>query len=191
MRSRVDEPPGDEELIAHCLTGQENAWGMLAERLRRLAQRLVAPRQAWSLVETDDLVQNVLVTLLADDYRLLRAYDPRRAQLNTYLAVILRRRAAAEQRKQIREPLLNQLGPDFDLPASGSGAIQAHDTWDLVERTLAPLDVLILRYTAEGYQADEIADLLSRSRGCPFTAAGIRQRRSRARQRLHRLGTSL
>lgn len=191
MRGCADESPDDEELVARCLTNQENAWETLAERLRRLACSLIASRQASSPAEVDDLVQEVLATLLADDRRLLRVYDPRRAQLTTYLAVLLQRRAAVQRRKQTREPLLDQLSPNFDPPASGSDTTQRDDTWDLVQRALPPLDVLILRYTAMGYHADEIAVLLSHSQGRPFTAEAIRQRRSRAGQRLRRLHPSL
>lgn len=187
MRGSVHESPDDEELIASCLAGQEDAWETLAERLHRLAYRLIAFHQAWSPSEVDDLVQEVLAILLANDRRLLRAYDPHRARLSTYLAVFLRRRAAAQQRKQQRERSFNQLSPDFEPHAHTSADAQANEAWDLVERTLPPVDVLILRYTVMGYHADEIASLLSHSHGRPFTAEAIRQRRSRAGQRLRRL----
>lgn len=183
----TDVAQDDAALVARCLEGTDSAWAELAVRVGRLARSLPYLWQAWSPADIDDVVQETLYVLVADGYRLLRAYEPARARLNTYLAVIVRRCASAHHRKQAR---LGQLLPERDLPAAGSGADSMSDLWELAVRTLSSLDVLILRYTAMGFEADEIARLLSHSQGRPFTAAGIRQRRSRASRRLQRIRPS-
>ncbi len=50
--------------------------------------------------ELGDLVQEVFLRLVKDEYRLLRQFDPARASLKTYLALIARSVARESQRRQ-------------------------------------------------------------------------------------------
>lgn len=82
-----------EALIEMCVNGEVAAW----EEFRRRYHRLIAgvvfrTTQKWgeaSLLTIDDLIQETYLKLCADDFRLLRAYDPKHADaIYGYLKVI-------------------------------------------------------------------------------------------------------
>jgi len=63
----VEELLDGPTLVGHCLAGQERAWQAVADRLHRLASAWLALHQAGSPADVDDLVQEVLTILLAND----------------------------------------------------------------------------------------------------------------------------
>jgi DNA-directed RNA polymerase specialized sigma24 family protein len=92
------------DLVQRALTGDEYAWYLLFHdqqpRLIAKVRQLLGPRH-----RHDDLAEEVAArvwsAVLADDFRLLRAYDPQRGRLGTFLGrrvslemlVVLRARA--------------------------------------------------------------------------------------------------
>ena len=78
----------DSELEA-LARGENGAWETFVRRHAGLvvaAVRGVAREPA----EIEDLVQEVFLRLCRDDFRLLRSYDPARAQLSTWITIIAR-----------------------------------------------------------------------------------------------------
>ena len=76
------------ELVQCCLTGDQEAWHLLfADQQPRLLAKV---RQLHGpMNRNDDLAEEVAArvwsAVLADDCHMLRAYDPRRARLSTFL----------------------------------------------------------------------------------------------------------
>jgi RNA polymerase sigma factor (sigma-70 family) len=69
--------------------GERGAWEAF---VRRYAGLVVAAVRgvAREAPEVEDLVQEVFLRLCKDDFRLLRSYDPSRAQLSTWVTIIAR-----------------------------------------------------------------------------------------------------
>jgi RNA polymerase sigma-70 factor (ECF subfamily) len=75
-----------------CASGDKRAWdafvdryaGVIVAAVRRAAGTPSAPE------DVDDAVQDVFVRLVKDDFRLLRAFDPARASLPTWLTIVAR-----------------------------------------------------------------------------------------------------
>ena len=82
-----------EALIKGCVTGDVAAWEEFMSRYHRLIAGVVfRTTQKWgesSPTTMDDLIQETYLKLCANDYRLLRAYDPRHSDaIYGYLKVI-------------------------------------------------------------------------------------------------------
>ncbi len=82
-----------ESLIEMCIDGEVAAWEEFMRRYQRLIAGVVfRTAQKWgeaSSTTLDDLVQETYLKLCADDYRLLRAYDPKHPDaIYGYLKVI-------------------------------------------------------------------------------------------------------
>ena len=82
-----------EALIRVCINGQAPAWEEFMRRYHRLIAGVVfRTTQKWgesSPATIDDLIQEIYLKLCADDYRLLRAFDPKHADaIYGYLKVI-------------------------------------------------------------------------------------------------------
>ena len=77
---------GELEALAR---GEKGAWEAF---VRRYAGLVVAAVRgvAREATEIEDLVQEVFLRLCRDDFRLLRSYDPARAQLSTWVTIIAR-----------------------------------------------------------------------------------------------------
>jgi len=77
---------GELEALAR---GEKGAWEAF---VRRYAGLVVAAVRgiARETTEVEDLVQEVFLRLCRDDFRLLRNYDPTRAQLSTWVTIIAR-----------------------------------------------------------------------------------------------------
>lgn len=82
-----------EALIRKCIDGEVAAWEEFMSRYHRLIAGVVfRTTQKWgeaSPQTMDDLIQETYLKLCADDYRLLRAYDPKHPDaIYGYLKVI-------------------------------------------------------------------------------------------------------
>ena len=77
---------GEVEALAR---GEKGAWEAFVRRYAGLVVAAVrgVGREA---AEVEDLVQEVFLRLCKDDFRLLRSYDPTRAQLSTWVTIIAR-----------------------------------------------------------------------------------------------------
>jgi RNA polymerase sigma factor (sigma-70 family) len=86
---------GELEALAR---GEKGAWEAF---VRRYAGLVVAAVRgvAREATEVEDLVQEVFLRLCRDDFRLLRSYDPTRAQLSTWVTIIARSTARDAMRR--------------------------------------------------------------------------------------------
>ena len=92
------------------VTGNKRAWDSFVTAAAPLINAVVRRTLAsYRLSEEDvmDAAQDVFVRLCANDYRLLKTYDPARAGLSTWLAVVARSAAVdhARRRRQATTPL--------------------------------------------------------------------------------------
>lgn len=85
--------------LAALIRGDKAAWDHFVRRYAGLI--LTAVRSAARAgTELDDLVQEVFTRLCKDDFRLLKAYDPQRAGLSTWLTIVSRSTARDVQRRR-------------------------------------------------------------------------------------------
>ena len=169
----------DKELLSRCLHGDSIAWDILREMILNLASALFSTSTNLSLIDLDDIVQETLTALLTNDCRSLRSFRGE-SSLTTYLAAITRRVGwgwLGRHRGEI--PLSHDNGQLCERN-------QWLEMWPIIEKTLSSSEILLLRLGSEGYQAGEIAEILSRIEGYPLTADAVRQRRHRAIRRIHR-----
>src|SRR5688572_14044287 len=76
-----------------CIRGNKPAWDQFVESCSALIYAAV--RRAYrshpaGQQDVEDRVQDVFVQLVQNDCKLLRAFDPKRASLSTYLTIIAR-----------------------------------------------------------------------------------------------------
>jgi DNA-directed RNA polymerase specialized sigma24 family protein len=89
----MSERHDDYALVQRCLAGDEEAWARLYRRfhphLLRVVARMLRCRDDAELVE--EIAHQVWFALVVGDGRRLRAYDPGRASLETFLNTLARR----------------------------------------------------------------------------------------------------
>lgn len=76
-----------------CFKGRKGAWDAFVQQTAPLVYAAVARTlRTWNQTQQDveDRVQDVYVKLLADDCRLLKTYDAKRASLSTWLTLVAR-----------------------------------------------------------------------------------------------------
>lgn len=132
---------------------------------------------SYRLSEEDvlDAAQDVFVRLCAQDFRLLKTYDPERAGLPTWLSVVSRSCAIdhLRRRRQATEPI-------DDVPEAALGVEDRHvEKLNIPDGLLTARQVLILKYLYdEERDVTEVAKLLS------VDAQTIRSTHHKALQRL-------
>jgi RNA polymerase sigma-70 factor (ECF subfamily) len=120
------------------LTGNKRAWDGFVTAAAPLINAVVRRTLASYRLSEDDVMdaaQDVFVRLCANDYRLLKTYDPGRASLSTWLAVVARSAAVdhARRRRQATLPL-------DDVPEAKLGVEDRH-----VEKLKIPQGLLTER----------------------------------------------
>ena len=100
-------------------TGNKRAWDAFVTAAAPLINAVVRRALASYRLSEDDVMdaaQDVFVRLCANDFRLLKTYDPARAGLSTWLAVVARSAAVdhARRRRQATQPL-------DEVPEASSG----------------------------------------------------------------------
>ena len=142
------------------VTGNKRAWDGFVTAAAPLINAVVRRTLAsYRLSEEDvmDAAQDVFVRLCANDFRLLKTYDPARAGLSTWLAVVSRSAAVdhARRRRQPTQPL-------DEVPEANLGVEDRH-----VEKLKIPVGLLTERQTLilkclydEERDVAEIAQLL-------------------------------
>jgi RNA polymerase sigma factor (sigma-70 family) len=154
----VDQhPPFD---LGPCLAGDARAWQAFVVRFAPVilaaVNRGMAGRSAEG-VTVDDVVQDVFVRLVQDDFRSLRAFDPTRAALTTWLTVIAFRLAIDACRRR-RLPIQG-IAEWRELPAP-EAAVSARDAPAL--DILPPRQQLVLRLLFDrGLSVEEAAAVLA------------------------------
>ena len=81
--------------IAGCICGDPDAWNGFVETnapiIYNVVRRTIARHSSdFSEADVHDTTQEVFLRLLSDDFRLLRKYDSKRADLGRWLSVIAR-----------------------------------------------------------------------------------------------------
>lgn len=164
-----------EQLIAHCLCGDQSAYEALynqhAPSVYRLCYSLLLNRQ-----DAEDVLQEAFVYA----FRNLRRYDPHRAAFKTWLYTIAISRCRNHYRR--RKPLLVELSHLLPLEVIGlrtelpETTALRRDVCTTVERALAALsprlrEAVVLRY-GQGLTYREMAEVI----GCPPKTAESRVR---------------
>lgn len=142
------------------LTGNKRAWDGFVAAAAPLINAVVRRTLAsYRLSEEDvmDAAQDVFVRLCANDYRLLKTYDPARAGLSTWLAVVARSAAVdhARRRRQATTPL-------DDVPEASLGVEDRHvEKLKIPQGLLTDRQMLVLKCLYdEEKDVSEVAQLL-------------------------------
>ncbi len=106
------------------LAGDKRAWDAFVEEFAGLilstVQRVFSMHSATNKrQDVPDVVQNVFLKLVKNDYALLKTYDPKRARLSTWLVVITRSAAI----DHLRSPM----GREIPSPLAGEETLVHHD----------------------------------------------------------------
>lgn len=145
------------------LRGDPPAWdAFAADQLPALHRAVRATLRRYGAPASDevveDLAQDVLLKLVRDDFRLLRRYDPLRAAMVTWLALIARSTAIDYLRRaSLRiEPL------DHAAEAAAAPAPEIVEPLQLPVELLSPRQRLVLQLSFdEGLSVEEIARQLA------------------------------
>jgi len=158
--------------------GDKRTWDAFVMAAAPLINAVVRRTLSSSRVSEDDALdaaQDVFVRLCAQDFRLLKTYDPGRAGLPTWLSVVSRSCAIdhLRRRRQSTEPI-------DDVPEAYLGVEDRHvEKLRIPEGLLTARQTLILKYLYdEEKEVMEVAQLLS------VDAQTIRSTHHKALQRL-------
>lgn len=177
----------DKNLLSRCLARKPNSWKDFVDRFLGLVVHVInqsagARGLTLSVQDREDLAAEVFLSLLDDDFAVLRRFRGT-ASLSTYLTVVARRVVVRELLK--RRPATVPLGPDASDDSSGAegGELDRIDNRELVDHLLqglqgAEADVIRL-YHLEGKTYEEI----SRETGMAENSIGPTLSRARARLR--------
>ncbi|MBO10266.1 MAG: RNA polymerase subunit sigma-70 [Planctomycetaceae bacterium] len=180
----------DRSLLARCLEHHPGAWRDFVDRFIGLFVHVVnhtahARSVRLSSDDIDDLCAEVFLTLLADDFAVLRRFRGR-CSLATYLAVIARRVVVREiARRRKAEALGHVPAHKASLDRAGSGPVHERriDDEDEIQAMLAGLgerDASVVRhFHLEGRSYSEISQLM----GIPENSIGPTLARARGRLR--------
>jgi len=164
----------DEELLGRALGGEERAWKELLRRFRALIygciSRLISRHRGHlGSSDADEIYAEVLVALLADDKRRLRAFDPTRGvKLSSWIGLLTSRLAVDYLRARAARPG-SSADPIDGAPEVESGAASPLDTLLALEerarvsRALAHYserDRTFITLYAHGLGVEQIADRL-------------------------------
>ncbi|WP_366553072.1 RNA polymerase sigma factor [Aquibaculum sediminis] len=145
--------------ISRLIAGDRSAWDAFVRDAAPVV--LAAARRtlerAGRTNEADDVVQQVFEKLVRDDFRLLRTYDPGRAQLSTWLSVVTNSAALDHLRRLKRAPEPREI-----LPEDGETTPPAADPLPIPRNLLTPRQaaIMALLYERE-MDVSEIARLLA------------------------------
>ncbi|MEN1681468.1 MAG: sigma-70 family RNA polymerase sigma factor [Planctomycetota bacterium] len=175
----------DRRLIERCLSGKPQAWQDFVDRYMGLFIHVVthtAKNRSIRLApaDTEDLVSEVMMTVIADDFAVLRRFR-QQSSLPTYLTVIARRVVV----RQLIEKLPPSVsGEDAGEPADGEPPPEQRiGNQEEVERLLSRLDgpeaAVVRMYHLEGKSYSEISE----QTGMPAGSVGPTLYRARQRMR--------
>ncbi len=148
------ERSSDAELVRRCRTGDDNAWGELAERYSRYVYAIAAQGFRLSPHDADDVFQDVF----------LRAYN-RLASLRNdealrpWLAQLTRRTCLDRLASSAREVPASELEPE-DLTETLAGLDEALDVHEALARLGPPCSEILDRFFARDESYRTIAEAL-------------------------------
>lgn len=133
----------DDREIARLLAGERGAWEGFLQRYAPVIYAAVRKRllPAGRDSEVDDVTQDVFVKICANDFRLLRSFDPGRARLTTWLTVIASSASIDHLRRNARPTTSVDSVPEHHLSVSAR-----EPAWvSIPEGLLSPRQTLIIR----------------------------------------------
>lgn len=158
-----------QQLIVHCLQGQDTAWAEFVRRFQKLiAGVVVRAAREWgntSRQVIEDLIQDTYVKLSADNFQLLRRFDPRHENaILGFLKVVASSavydhfRAAGVMRRRSEESVLETLPGFADTVAQAETEILLEEINRLLEIHASERDHAIFwLYYRQGETAQSIA----------------------------------
>lgn len=168
--------------LSRVCRGERQAWNdfvvVVGPLLRGIVWRLLS--RAGRGDDTADVLQEVFVRLVRDDFRLLRQYDPARAALGTWLGVVASSTAIDWLRKATPALVALDDVPEDQLPR----AQPAPDDPAMIvpPNLLSPREALVLKLL---YEDDlDVSEVAARLR---VQAQTVRSLRHKAVSRLRRL----
>lgn len=170
-----------DDLVSRCLQADEKAWesfvqtygGMIWAAVRKVLQSRGAAGA--SLVE--DVVQDLFLRLIENDFHLLKNYDPRRASLRTWLNIVSRSTAIDWlRRKRLPTVRLEEMG---QVAAIAESPQPEHEAVFIQPGLLTGRQKLILHLLFDGEMSpEEIGKLLG------ISAQTVRSTKHKAVQKL-------
>ncbi len=177
----------DRSLLRRCLERKPRAWEDFVDRFLGLAVHVVnhtaqSRSVRLALQDTEDLVAEVFLAVVNDDFALLRRFRGH-SSLATYLTVVARRVVVRELLKRKTMSSLKEAGDRTPPTAQDGKHEQRINDRDEVERLLlrlhGPEADVIRMYHLEGKTYQEI----SSSMGMPENSVGPTLSRARAKLR--------
>lgn len=192
--------PLDQTLLTRLLARQPAAWNDFVDRYLGLVYHVVhstAHLRSARLAPEDveDIVAEVLLQVVADDYKVLRQFQ-RRASLSSYLTVIARRTCVHElaRRQSVREAIRRgevkaTVGDDSDESPAFLKSLESLDEVEHLLRKLHGQDREMVRmFYFEGRTYEEISTELD----VPVNTVGAKLSRARAKLReMHQSATDV
>jgi RNA polymerase sigma-70 factor (ECF subfamily) len=178
----------DRQLLQSCLHHEPESWERFVDRFLGLVLHVInhtAQSRSIQLAthDTEDLASEVFLTILADDYALLRRFRGE-SSLATYLTVVARRVVVRELLK--RKTTLS-LGETHEEASHDTPADELLNR-DEVEQLLAHLEegeaTIVRMHYLEGKSYDEI----STTTGMPSNSIGPTLSRAKAKMRKSSVG---
>jgi RNA polymerase sigma-70 factor (ECF subfamily) len=123
-----------------CIDGDKRAWHAFVDRFAGVIHAAVVRTCRGGDRDLDredlhDVVQDVFVRLVCDDYRLLRRFDPTKASLVTWLTIVARSTAIDHLRRRRHDAAALDLVPE-PVVSAASGNHERGDTAALVPQGL-------------------------------------------------------
>ena len=180
----------DDDLLKRCLTKQPGSWNDFVDRYLSLIYHAIhftahLRSARLSPEDVEDIAAEVLVQLVADNYKALREFK-REASLSTYLTVIARRICVHELtrrqavRDEIRKGVAHRHEEDTDDSAAAAKGMEKLDEVEGLLRRLSGQQREIVRlYYLESRSYEEISTELN----VPVNTIGSILTRARAKLR--------
>jgi RNA polymerase sigma-70 factor (ECF subfamily) len=161
----------DTDLLRRVMKNDSKAWNEFVRRFRSLVYRCVTKvigryEAVLSSADADEIYAEVMVTLVRDDMRKLRLYDPRRGtKLSSWIGMIATNTAYDFLRGTARRPILDRIDgiPDVDsMEASPLDDILSVERRSHLNDLLADYSdkdrAFVSLYYAQGLAAEEVAE---------------------------------
>jgi len=169
--------------LEQLLQGDEREWQVFTHRVTPViysaARKILETRHGHAQPgDIYEIVQEVFMILVKDDYRTLRSFCPERARITTWLTVIAMRRAVkyADQLKKAPQPAdVSRYGESAHAPDTPACDIE------IPEKLLTPRQRLVMKmFYDRDMSVEEISRVLN------ISAQSVRSTRHKALQRLRK-----
>lgn len=165
----------DHQLLSNVLSSADRSWSELVRRYRALIYRCItkvtvkyAPHLSWA--DLDEIFAEVLISLLRDDMRKLRMYDPGRGtKVGSWIGMISINAAYDFLRSAGRRPILDRIDgtpdPHEDSDRTPLDMLIEKERWGQLNNILADFSdkdrMFMALYYAEGMDAESVAHQMS------------------------------